>query len=228
MRRWIALGVVALALAWGPYLYSELARRPAHAPSSAPIAAGSLFDEPREEQPAAPSGAARLESHAAAATEPATSPQIYPAQAVPASEPEPEPAAADAPAAAGNTLADPAGLPAELVPVFHSAFDVQPRDAFWAQTEEPRLSGLFHTIGLPDGMISAVNCRKTVCRATFSSTELDKEIELKMYARLREEYGNSMALEVRDLEGGARAALYVLRPGYKLEAPAPAPSATRP
>jgi hypothetical protein len=218
MRRWIALGVVALALAWGPYLYSELARRPASAPSAKPLVTTSLFDQPREDEPAAASGTAKLESQAAAATEPAPTPTIYPAQAAPAAEPEPE--ASEAPVAASNHLVDPAGLPAELVPVFRSAFDAQPRDAFWAQTEEPRLAGLFHTIGLPEGMISAVACRKTVCRATFSSTELDKEIELKMYARLREEYGNQISLQVRDLEGDARAALYVLRPGYKLEAPA--------
>jgi hypothetical protein len=122
----------------------------------------------------------------------------------------------------GDDLADPSGLPVELAPAFRSAFESQPRDSFWAVEEEPRLAGLIHAVGVPEGVISEVACRKTVCRVAFGSLDLDKEIELKLYSRLREAYGHTLALEVRDLEGGAHAALYVLRTGYKLDSPAAA------
>jgi len=217
MRRWIALGVLALAVAWGPYLYAELGRRPV-APSSKPRELPAVFDEPPQAALAAASGVPKLESQAAAATEPPAPATVLPARAGPPPEPEPT-AVANQPAT--PEFVDPAGLPAELAPAFHGAFDAQPRDAFWAQTEEPRIKDMIHAIGVPDDIIAAVACRKTVCRTTLNSVELDKDVEVKLYAKLREEFGNSVALEVRDLEGGARAALYVLRPGYKLESPVP-------
>ena len=223
MRRWLALGAVGLAVAWGPFVYSELARRPSKAQSDSPrhIEAASLFDD------STPPTAAneRFESKTAAATqpepEPTPAPAAVPVPTIPVTAAPPEePVAADTESndAVNDSLVDPAALPLEFVTAFRAEFDSQTRDAFWASEEEPRFKQHFSAVGVPDGMITEVACRKSVCRAVFGALDLDKEIEQKLYARLRENYGNKLTLDVREIEGGGRAALYILRPGYKLEA----------
>ena len=224
MRRWLALAVVGLAVAWGPYVYSEFARKPAKAPAPRHVDTASLFDDSIA-QPAAADE--QLESQVAAATEnpqpaaPEPMPEVpVPHVAVieppPAEEPEPAPAEpADKPAA---PLFDPAGVSMEHLSALRADFEAQPRDGFWAGEEEPRLQQLIHDVGVPEGVVSELSCRKTVCRAIFASLDVDKEIEQKLYARLREVYDPRLGLDVRELEGGGKAALYVLRKGYELEA----------
>jgi hypothetical protein len=224
MRRWLALGVVGLGVAWGPYVYSELARQPAR-PATPKQPETSLFEEsdPAPPMAAAASSRVKFESQTVAATaEPPAPRPVAPAPVAAVEAPAVNPADPSEPATGGEDLADPSGLPVEFAPAFRNAFETQPRDAFWAAEEEPRLVGLIHAVGVPEGVISEVACRKTVCRAAFGSLDLDKEIELKLYSRLRETYGHTLALEVREIEGGAHAALYVLRKGYKLDSPASA------
>ena len=239
MRRWLALGAVGLAVAWGPYLYSELARHPAEAPAPSRIESASLFDDgphgphgpPSPQSPPPTAAVERFESQTAAASEPAPAPARAVAEPppTPSINPEPEPEAPPPPPPppppaetadkAAATPVDPAGLPLALAPAFRAEFDGQERDESWATDEEPRIQKAVSEVGVPDGVISEVTCHKTVCRALFASLELDKDIELKLYARLREAYGPKVTLEVRDFEGGGKAALYLLRPGATIDSP---------
>jgi hypothetical protein len=215
MRRWIALGVGAVGMAWGPYLYAELQR----APSAA---------RPHEDRPAL-----LLASQPSAADTRATEQQLSAATAISpeparAKPPRPRelPLAAPAPEAANDPASDtehsePAveGLPSELAPAFRRTFDSEPRDAFWAVDEEPRLAGLLHGAGVPDGDVAEVACRKTVCRVAFSSLELEADVASKFYARMHQEFDRALALDTPDAtqQPEQQAALYILRPGYKLE-----------
>lgn len=189
MRHWLAIGVAGLGIAWAPFLYSEWARKPA-----------------KSEDSLAPTASA--ESQLSAATEPEPKPQLA-AAAVPV--PAPLPAAA-----APDPDAKPAPEPESRTHVFSSVFDDEPRDAFWASTEEPRLIGLLQGAGVAEAAIGDVACRKTVCRVAFRSADLDDELEKKVAERMREEFGE-LALDMHEPESEQHGTLYVLRSGFQLK-----------
>src|SRR5262245_17913882 len=92
MRRWLALGVVVVGVAWGPYLYSELTQRPrkqSEAPEPLQLTAASEAASAQESQLSAATNRAP-DSHGGVARR---------APAPPAAD-APSPAAAPAPAAA--------------------------------------------------------------------------------------------------------------------------------
>jgi hypothetical protein len=154
----------------------------------------------------------RAESQLSAATEPeppqlaaAVVPIPAPLPAAKAPEPAspaPEPAAATTPEARTR--------------VFSSVFDDEPRDAFWASTEEPKLLGLLHGAGVAEAAIGDVACRKTVCRVAFRSADLEDELETRVAERMREEFGE-LALDMHEPESEQHATLYVLRSGFQLK-----------
>lgn len=53
MRRWIALGVLALGLSWGPYVYSELRRKPVTDRAGDEASAGAADPQPSAAEPEA-------------------------------------------------------------------------------------------------------------------------------------------------------------------------------
>jgi hypothetical protein len=225
MRKWIALGVTGAALAWGPYLYSELAHdsggsakreHSANALTTTQLMAAE--SAPAEQQLSAartpvplatPAPAHPVTAHpppAAAAPPSASSSSPKPGTPLP----EAEPSAPD------NERSEDA-LPSEHLAQFRSAFDSEPRDAFWAVDEEPRLTGLLHEAGVPATAPVETACRKTVCRLSVP-LDLEDEVETKLNARLRDEFGKRLAHE-ETTTGERHAALYVLRRGYDLEPP---------
>ncbi len=243
MRKWLGLGLLGLAVAWGPYLYSELVRTPLRAhggrarnsavafgsAESASAGAGDAATTQSERADVKP-GAADPKAPAAdgkPAKEPATpDDKAQPpaaGQKKAAAEPKPEPAepegqASAHKAAAAKEEADaPVPLPNALVPAFRTTFETEPRDGFWATDEEPRLTKLFRGAGVHKEVITEVACRKTVCRVGFNEGELDDEVEAKLYAALRSEFGTSLALDSKLGSAQERAVLYVLRKGYSLE-----------
>jgi hypothetical protein len=215
MRRWIALGVAGLGVAWGPYVYSELTRRPIaqRVTQVSPLMAADVgAPAPRS----APSQQPRPVPMPLTAA-----PKPVPVSVLPVSlKAEPPPAAAS-PAAPAETPED--KEPGEqqgardLAPAFRKAFDAEPRDAFWASDEEPRLAHLLQGFGLPDGAIAAVACRKSVCRVAFTKFELESEAETKLATKITDEFAHGAAFEPRNPDSEEHAPLYVLRAGYKLE-----------
>jgi hypothetical protein len=219
MRRWIALGVAGLGVAWGPYVYSELSRRPIaqHVTQVSPLTAADVGAPAARSAPSQPPRPVPMPLTAA--------PRPVPVPVMPVSlKPEPAPAAAR-PAAPAETPEDtePRVQPSEradardLTPAFRKAFDAEPRDAFWASDEEPRLAHLLQGFGLPEGAIAEVACRKSVCRVAFTKFELDSELETKLSAKIVDEFAHGAAFEPRNPDGEEHAPLYVLRAGYKLE-----------
>jgi hypothetical protein len=227
MRKWIALGVTGAALAWGPYLYSELAHS---SPGRAARERSKLSTTQlmaAEASPSAPAANVTTEQQLSAATTPAPGPRPAPpslpprAAASPVPTPQPSAAAAKPTPAPSETEASPDGdrpeetLPSEHLAQFRSAFDTEPRDAFWAVDEEPRLSGLLHEAGVPASANVETACRKTVCRLEVP-LDLEDQVETKLNARLRQEFGKHLARE-ETTTGEQHASLYVLRRGYDLE-----------
>ncbi|HEX4355165.1 MAG TPA: hypothetical protein VHZ95_19670, partial [Polyangiales bacterium] len=106
---------------------------------------------------------------------------------------------------------------ADLLPAFRHAFDQEPRDSFWASEEEPHLSQLMQAAGLPDGSVSEVSCRRSVCRVSFNKAEFGSEVESKLLTSLHQEFGTSVSIEPASLGHDEHAPLYVLRSGYSLE-----------
>ena len=214
MRRWLALGVAAVGVAWTPFLISEWVRQPA---------------KTRADLPAPTSSANENESQLSAATaEAAPVPK-------PLAAPKPEPAAPTAPqpiaAAEPSAKAEvpqPQQAPGPSEPAaesgeartrdFRNVFDDEPRDAFWAGTEEPRLIGLLHGAGVAEAAIGDVACRKTVCRVAFRSADLEDELENKVAERMRAEFAE-LVLDMHDADSEQHATLYVLRSGFRLEPP---------
>jgi hypothetical protein len=212
MRRWIALGVAGLGVAWGPYVYSELTRRPIaqRVTQVSPLMAADVgVPAPRP----APSQQPR----------PVPMPRTAAPKPVPVLpvnlKPEPTPVATETP-----EDREPRAQPGEhadvrdLAPAFRKAFDAEPRDAFWASDEEPRLAHLLQQgFGLPEGAIAEVACRKSVCRVAFTKFELDSDLETKLSAKITDEFAHGAAFEPRNPDSEEHAPLYVLRAGYKLE-----------
>lgn len=196
-----------MGVAWTPFLYSEWARRPV---------------ETKADAPAPTSSANENESQLSAATaEPAPVPQPL---AAPAALVAPQPSAAAEPAAKAEPVAPPPSEPAAesgeaRTRTFRSVFDDEPRDAFWAGAEEPRLIGLLHGAGVAEAAIGDVACRKTVCRVAFRSADLEDELENKVAERMRAEFAE-LVLDMHDAESEQHATLYVLRSGYVLQPPA--------
>jgi hypothetical protein len=237
MKRWLVLGLVGLALAWGPYLYSELVSSPVRVHGKTPHGPrflGATDDSEEEatepepeaeepEQPAAEKAALTAEPKTKAADAPGdTAPGLVKKAAEPAglekhgAEPsaqkpgeQGEPGSPDEP--------EPPTLPAELLPAFRKVFEAEPRDAFWANDEELKVHALFKDAGGSPDALSAVVCRTTVCRVTFTPDELETESLTKLYLSLRARYAGSLALEAKPGAVGERATLFVLRAGYKLE-----------
>jgi hypothetical protein len=199
MRRWIALGLGAAGIAWGPYLYSELTRKPTELGAAQPAAAELALESP---PPSAAAPPRENQLSAATAPELAAKPPRFPPAPEPATKPAHVPTQAPETATAANDTADdtetPAAvpeLPSELAPAFRRAFEAEPRDAFWAVDEEPRLAGLLHGIGVPDSSVAEVACRKTVCRVAFSSLELEADVQSKLYARMHDDFDRAHALD---------------------------------
>jgi hypothetical protein len=214
MRRWIALGVAGLGVAWGPYVYSELSRRPVaqRATEVSPLTAAD-FNVPTPHPP--PSTAARpvpMPLTAAAKpvrvlavalkAEPVTSAPSARAPADTAEDPEPRAQPSDT---------------RDLTPAFRKSFDHEPRDAFWASDEEPRLASLVQGFGLPEGSIAEVVCRTSVCRVAFAKLDLDSDAESKFAAKIADQFARGAAFESRNPDSETHAPLYVLRAGYKLD-----------
>jgi hypothetical protein len=219
MRRWIALGLGAAGIAWGPYLYSELTRKPTELGAPQPPAAELARDSP----PSAADPPSENQLSAATAPELAMKPARFPPVPEPTAKPTHVATQAPEPATAANDPADdtdaPAAapeLPSELAPAFRRAFEAEPRDAFWAVDEEPRLAGLLHGVGVPDSSVAEVSCRKTVCRVAFSSLELEADVQTKLYARMHDEFDHAHALD-HHAQQEHDGTLYVLRPGYRLD-----------
>jgi hypothetical protein len=202
MHRWVAVSLLVVSLAWGPYLYSELSRRGAR--SAAPRAEAGFL--PSESQ-----------LSAAKAAEP-----LPPAKLVKAPRPLQPSAAeeAEAPVAmhAAETTAPRTAVlqaparddPEARVRAFHKLFDEEPRDAFWANDQELGLRKLVQELEVPAEDIGEVACRRTVCRLVLAQerwTDQDSQV----LARLRKDFGAAL-LDERD--GDERATLYVLRAGY--------------
>jgi hypothetical protein len=225
MRRWVALAVIGLGVSWGPYLYG-LGARP-HATEISPLTAA-------DDQ--SPLTAAEGESPPSAASDdapakPLANPPLMAARAIPVAPTAvvaAAPAASALPAAVGEPnlasearpvtgIANPS---ADLLPAFRHAFEREPRDSFWASDEEPHLSQLMQAAGVPDGTVSEVTCRRSVCRVSFNKADLGSEAESKMLASLHQEFGSSVSIESNDPDNSAHAPLYVLRSGYNLD-PAP-------
>jgi hypothetical protein len=230
MKKWLVLGLLGLAVAWGPYVYSQLTSSPVRVHGKArhgfaflsgdeqeddAPAEGEAAEAPAEEpgDPAAEEAKAKAASEAKAAEE-ASAAKAKKLGEAPATEPAAakpgdtvEPAVAEEPAPT---------LPSELSPAFHKVFDAEPRDAFWANDEEPKIHALFKAAGAAPEAISELACRTTVCRMTFIPDELDPEALGKLYAGLRTRYAESLALEAKG-SVGEKATLFVLRPGYQLE-----------
>jgi hypothetical protein len=275
-KRLTLVGLAAVAVVWGPYVYAELVRRPltpassesqviedgeplqvtpvvfAPAPSAQPAQLAAepttVIDPatapPPVAAPVAPEPAAQpAEAEEPAVVAPPNHPPIEAAQqAVPVAQVEPppaaeenvpkaEPAAAEQPAenaakaeapSAPPEAVDPAAAAAQaeaLAPAFRSAFDRESRDAQWAEHEEPRLSQLLSTSGVPASAIGEVRCQSTVCRVSFNASDLEKTSPLQLVQlvqRVREEFGPSLALDPAKREGDQSAAFYVLRKGYEL------------
>ena len=206
-----------MGVAWGPYVYSELTRRPIaqRATQVSPLMAadvGAPAPRPAPNQQPRP-----VPMPLSAAPKP------VPVRPV-AFKAEPTPAAASPPAPAETPEdKEPRVQPAEradtreLALAFRKAFDSEPRDAFWASDEEPRLAHLLQGFGLPEGAIAEVACRKSVCRVSFTKFELDSELETKLSAKVADEFNHGAAFEPRNPDSEEHAPLYVLRAGYKLE-----------
>ncbi|HEX7480017.1 MAG TPA: hypothetical protein VF331_19625 [Polyangiales bacterium] len=236
MRKWLALGLLGLVVAWGPYLYAELRRSPvlahgsarrvlAAADNEATEAAGR--DAPKPAEP--PDKAAEPSKAQPAAQEPpkaAESDQVGKIDKAAAGD-QPQPSAAakktepsdtkEAHAAGDEPPVVAPHWPSELVPAFRAAFEAEPRDGFWAADEEPRLGKLFHGAGVALADVSEVACRKTVCRVIWNAAASDAEEANKLYAALHDGYGSGLALDSKQAERDEHAALYVLRKGYQLE-----------
>lgn len=232
MRKWLALGLVLVGVVWGPFVYTELSRSPEKSHGRGRQAFG-FFGDDEEEETAA-------EDPAAEAADPAAAPAAQPAevasdkQAAPADKPatpEAEQAAAD-PQAQPQPSEAPTAKPGEpeaeedeeeprptwptaLAPAFRKAFEAETRDGFWAQSAEPNLRAEFREAGVPETTLGEVACRKTICRVDFATEELEPEVENKLFDAMEKAHGTTMALDEK--HSAAHAALYVLRPGYKLE-----------
>jgi hypothetical protein len=205
MRRWLALGIAGLGVAWGPYVYSELTRRP-FGPQQASQATPLLAAESTASVMPVRAPPAPLKAAAKAAREAESTASAASALASPES---PE----DKPIAAARAEADePASARA-----FRKAFDTEPRDAFWASEEEPRLASWLQGAGLPEGAIAELACRTSVCRVAFTKFELDSDAEAKLRAKINAEFGRAVSFELHNPEGEERGPLYLLRAGYKLE-----------
>jgi outer membrane biosynthesis protein TonB len=274
-KRLTLVGLAAVAVVWGPYVYSELARQPlsAAAPDShviennapvqvtpvvfAPTArvepaqpqpepAATAIEPASDPPPADPEPAAQPVEAAepAIAAQPVRPPVEAPQPETPVAQPaapqplaaeenahKNEPAAtaeptenaakAEAPSAAPEPT-DPAAAAAQaqaLAPAFRSTFDREARDTQWAEKEEPRLTQLLASSGLPASAISEVRCQSTVCRVSFSATDLENASPAQLaqlMQRAREEFGPSLALDPAKREGDQAAAFYLLRKGYEL------------
>jgi hypothetical protein len=315
-KRLSVVGFAAVAVVWGPFLYSELARKPLPAAEPEPVVVNptpvafedraqlqaalvqhrqaelaaaqeqqaaqerlaalaaakeqlAAAEQPAVAEPAAepskeseqPPTAAGAETTVAAASaaapgqpaEPALHAPVQPpplaandpaarehapAEAAspngaPAARDEAAPAeeAAKQPAEAAKDDAKPAepeahakaeepATPESLAPAFRSAFDRESRDAQWASTEEPRLTQLLTSAGVPATAIADVQCQATVCRIALNSVDAkspqQSPLYQLLYQRVRDEFGPMLGMDTGQ-NGEQHAAFYVLRKGYELE-----------
>jgi hypothetical protein len=204
-----------LGVAWGPYVYSELTRHPVgpqQASEVSPLVAAELAAPVRapSDLRAPPKAVAVVAAPPKAANPPAQL-RALPAPQAESTASSSREAPEDKPAR-GEQLDDPASARA-----FRKAFDSEPRDAFWASDEEPRLAGWLQAAGLPEGAIAELACRTTVCRVAFTKFELDNDAETKLRAKISAELGRGTSFELRNAEADERAPLYLLRAGYKLD-----------
>ena len=126
-----------------------------------------------------------------------------------------------APKSAPAQPAAPAPEQAEPVPdrnaLFASRFESEPRDALWANEQEPALKKQLSEIEITDENLSAVECRRTVCRVTFKHPRVNERQAINMYSRALTSFGD-VQLANHDPGSTESAHFYTLRKGYKLDA----------
>lgn len=228
------LGLLLLAVVWGPWIYTELVRTPEQARGRTRHGFAMFSDDEAEGEEPAAEAEPEVEESAEEPAAPAAEASKEHAQA--AAEPDPTKAAQGTTAEPGATKAADKGAdkgaetaeaaeepeeeprptwPSELAPAFRKTFDAEPRDGFWAQTEEPKLRALLRTAGVEEHSVGEVACRKTVCRVAFSLEDLESDVENKLFEDAQKQLGLQLALD--DKHSAAHAALYVLRKGYQLD-----------
>lgn len=189
MRRWITISAGTLALVWLTY----------------------LMGQPRQ-------------THLETITQSASKPERTPHQsehrqlAPPPLEPEldeEEPAAATkAPQITPETERNKAlEATTNHAALFQRAYDTEPRDAFWANDEEPSLKQLLAAVEFDPEELTEVTCKRTVCRVTFKEAIPEGRL-VSLQARLLSHFGD-MSLDNKNHE----TTLYVLRNDYTLQAP---------
>jgi hypothetical protein len=193
MPKRLVLVVAVIALAWIPYVHSLLSRAPDPQPEAEETKAAPLTAAP-EAAPAAPQPAKPVLRF----VEPPPVAQPHPPAA-----PEPDP------------FAEVSARPAK----FRAAFDSETRDAFWANDSEPKLKEMLEAVEFPAEEYTQIACRRTVCRITFKRPRISESRAIALYARVLTGFGDAQ-LVLHDSDSPEQGQLYVLRQGYKLEAPA--------
>lgn len=192
MPKRLVLVVAVIALAWIPYVHSLLSRAPEPQPEA-------------EETMAAPLTAAEP---APAAPQPAK-PVLRFVEPQPAPQPQPVPAAPEP---------DPFDAVAQRPAKFRATFDSETRDAFWANDSEPKLKDMLDAVQLLPDEYTDIACRRTVCRITFKRPRISENRAIALYSRVLTGFGDAQ-LVLHDSDSPEQGQLYVLRQGYKLEAP---------
>jgi hypothetical protein len=126
----------------------------------------------------------------------------------------PKPASAPAPAPAAEERG---ATPPDRNALFAARFDAETRDALWANEQEPALKKQLSEIELKDDSVSAVECRRTVCRVTFKKPRINEGQAINMYSHLLTTFGD-VQLSNHDPGSAEDAHFYTLRKGYTLDA----------
>jgi hypothetical protein len=195
MGKWLALGLLVVTVAWGPYVYTELGKQAARPQSSALSPRIEASHGASESQ----LSAARADERAVNENTPLPLPSVK-AEVVEGPEHE----------LAAVPVHDDPGARARA---FRKLFDEEPRDSFWANDQELGLRGAVQSLSVPAAAIGDVACRRTVCRITFSAPQLESELESRVLIRMQQDFSAAL-LENHDVESDKRAMLYVLRSGY--------------
>lgn len=191
MRKWFAFGIVAaVGVIWYFYLSSLRAE---HTGSVKASKAAADSAPPLAAKPAAP-----VPIKPAHPSAPAQQPVARAADPAP-----PEPDVVE-PISDRNAL-------------FATRFDSETRDAFWANDQEPALKKQLTESTLTDDDVSAVECRRTVCRVTFKNPRVNESQAINLYSRVLTTFAD-VQLAMHDATSAEPAHFYALRKGYTLNA----------
>lgn len=139
-----------------------------------------------------------------------------------AATPIPPPVAPVAPKPATARPAAPGPEPGDPTPdrnvLFAERFESETRDASWANEQEPALKQQLTEVEMTDEKVSAVECRRTVCRVTFKGPRLNEGEAIHLYSRALTSFGD-VQLANHDSGSAEVAHFFTLRKGYKLDAP---------